>query len=166
MRLGTSQFLNTRRNLIFDAYAIKSDNQDKPKNNRSFGLGMDLPSDFLSFSTNWKQIDGNFKPALGFVPRSNVRSLNIATVFSPRPKHFLNVRRMSHEFRVARFTRLDTGRVESWRVMTAPVHYFFNSGDVVEFNWVPTFERLFTPFEIAPKVVLPPGGYRFTRWRA
>jgi hypothetical protein len=46
------------------------------------------------------------------------------------------------------------------------VNWSFNSGDRIEFNYVPQFERLFEPFEIADGVVLPPGDYRFTRWRA
>jgi len=32
-------------------------------------------------------------------------------------------------------------------------------------NWVPTYEYLPTPFEIAPGVILPVGGYRFDRYR-
>ena len=51
-------------------------------------------------------------------------------------------------------------------MFTAPVNWEFNSGDRVEFNWAPTFERLFLPFEIADNVKLPAGDYRFTRYRA
>src|SRR4030095_5077776 len=32
--------------------------------------------------------------------------------------------------------------------------------------WLPQFERLFVPFEIAKGVVLPPGDYKFTRGRS
>jgi hypothetical protein len=56
--------------------------------------------------------------------------------------------------------------VESWRLQTAPINWQFNSGDRIEFNYAPQFERLFAPFEIATGVFLPPGDYRFTRWRA
>jgi hypothetical protein len=52
-----------------------------------------------------------------------------------RPKHFLNVRQMFHEFSVSRFVRLDQRRVENWRVFTAPVNYTMNSGDRYEFNY-------------------------------
>jgi hypothetical protein len=56
--------------------------------------------------------------------------------------------------------------VESWRLFTAPVNWTLNSGEHVEFHYAPQFVRLFEPFEIAEGVVLPPGDYRFTRWRA
>jgi hypothetical protein len=72
---------------------------------------------------------------------------------------------MFHEFFFTRFTRLDKGQVESWRLFTAPINYSLNSGEHVEFNYAPQFERLFEPFEISPGIVLPPGDYRFTRWR-
>jgi hypothetical protein len=72
---------------------------------------------------------------------------------------------MNHQFQFMRFARLEDGRVESWRVFTAPVNYTFNSGDRIEFNYAPQFERLFRPFEIARGVTLPVGDYRFDRWR-
>jgi len=72
---------------------------------------------------------------------------------------------MFHEFFFTNFRRIDKGRTESWRFFTAPINYNLNSGEHVEFNYAPQFERLFEPFEIARGVVLPPGDYRFTRWR-
>ena len=72
---------------------------------------------------------------------------------------------MFHEFRLTRYTRLDTGRVESWRVFTAPINYELNSGEHIEFNYIPTFERLFQPFEIVDGLKLPVGDYRFNRFR-
>ena len=40
------------------------------------------------------------------------------------------------------------------------------SGDRFEFNWVPSYEYLTRPFEIADGVTLPVGAYNFTRYRA
>lgn len=39
------------------------------------------------------------------------------------------------------------------------------SGDRIEFDWVPWYEFLPQPFEVASGVTLPVGGYRFTRFR-
>jgi hypothetical protein len=48
-----------------------------------------------------------------------------------------------------------------------PVDWHFRSGDAVHRFFDPEFvyERLSTPFQIFPGVVLPPGEYRFSRWR-
>ena len=45
------------------------------------------------------------------------------------------------------------------------LNYVLNSGDMYEFNYAPQFERLFEPFKLPGGIVLPPGDYRFTRWR-
>lgn len=165
-RLATSRFLGKDRNFAVEAFMLKSSNEGVKGNDDSYGFGVIYPNDLWDARIDWRQIGQDFKPALGFVSRSGVRKLNISIDFAPRPKNFLNVRQMFHGFRFTRFTRLDNGQVESWRLFTAPINYSLNSGDRYEFNYVPTFERLFEPFEIADGIVLPPGDYRFTRWRA
>ena len=57
------------------------------------------------------------------------------------------------------------GEVESWRVFTAPFNARTESGEHIEANIVPTFERIVAPFEIAEGVVIPPGDYTFNRYR-
>jgi hypothetical protein len=67
-----------------------------------------------------------------------------------------------------RFTRLDNGQVESWNLYVAgPIDWHFKSGDAIHAVFWPSivYERLFAPFEIYPGIFLPPGEYRFTRWR-
>jgi len=165
LRLGTSHFVGTQRTVYFDSYALKAANVQDDKRNNSFGLGVTVPGDLWNVEADWKQIDGNFNPALGFVPRSNIRKFNFISAFAPRPKHYLSVRQMLYEFRFNRYTRIDKGQTESWRLFTAPLNYVMNSGDVFEFNYAPQFERLFAPFAFPGGVVLPPGDYSFTRWR-
>jgi hypothetical protein len=117
-----------------------------------------------SWTSLTKQIGENFRPALGFVPRTDVRKLSVYSEFAPRPKDFFAVRQMFHELSFTRFTNLARNQVESWRVFTAPVSYDFNSGEHFEFNYAQQFERLFEPFEIGSGVTLPVGDYRFSRW--
>ncbi|MGH9142125.1 MAG: hypothetical protein ACRD2I_13415 [Vicinamibacterales bacterium] len=57
-------------------------------------------------------------------------------------------------------------RLESWSVFTAPVNLRTESGEHVEWDWIPTFEHLDLPFEISVGVVIPPGSYRWTRYRS
>ena len=46
--------------------------------------------------------------------------------------------------------------------------WHFKSGDNLHgmFDFNPTYERLWEPFEISPGVFLQPGEYRFTRFRS
>lgn len=166
VRLATSRFLGHNRNFSLNAFALKSSNEGVNGSDAAYGVSAEYPNDLVAIALRWRDIQRNFRPALGFVSRSNVRFIETRFEYNPRPKHFLNVRQMSHEFFLTHYTRLDTGQVESWRLQTAPINWQFNSGDRVEFNYAPQFERLFAPFEIATGVFLPPGDYRFTRWRA
>jgi hypothetical protein len=164
VHLMTSNFLG-KQNLGLDVFGIKSNNQGVNGDDSYYGFQAIYPNDKWWARVEWKHIGKDFKPALGFVARSNVNKLDVRLEYNPRLKNFLNVRQMFNEFGYTRYTRADTGEVESWRLFTAPINWQFNSGDRFEFNWVPTYERLFQPFEIADNVTLPTGEYRFTRYR-
>jgi hypothetical protein len=175
-RLFTANFLEKDQNVGIDGFLLKTSDagasassaveQVTPVNGRSdsFGLGVRYPNDLWNVNLDWKQIGGNFRPALGFVPRTDVRKLNIDAEFGPRPKDFFNVRQMFQQLIITRFTNLSHDQTESWRVFMAPVKYDFNSGDHFELNYEAQFERLFEPFAIAQGVTLPRGDYRFDRW--
>ncbi|HLF83284.1 MAG TPA: hypothetical protein VI837_03830, partial [Blastocatellia bacterium] len=166
LHLFTSSFLGKDQNLGVDAFGLKSADEGVAGEDSSYGFSVKYPNDLWDVQIDWLHIGRSFNPALGFVPRKDVNKLSISAEFDPRPKNFLNVRQMFHEFRFTRFSRLDKGQVEGWRLFTAPINYMLNSGEHIEFNYTRQFERLFEPFEIAEGVVLQRGDYRFTRWRA
>ncbi|MFL6278161.1 MAG: DUF5916 domain-containing protein [Blastocatellia bacterium] len=165
VHLFTSKLLGREQNFGIDAYILKTANEGVRGEDTAYGFTASYPNDRFAASIDFKHLPTNFRPALGFVPRTNVDKLAISAEFDPRPKDFFNVRQMFHEFFFTQFRRLDKDRVESWRLFTAPINYELNSGEHIEFNYAPQFERLFEPFAIANNVVLPVGDYRFTRWR-
>jgi hypothetical protein len=115
-----------------------------------------------------RDIQEHFKPALGFVQRDNVRLFRTALSWNPRPKDLLNIQQLNHDIYYTRFTRLDTGETESWDLYVTLLDWHFKSGDNLHgmFDFNPTYERLWEPFEISPGVHLQPGVYRFTRFRS
>ena len=167
LRLATSRFLGGSRNLVFNAYGLKSNNEGISGQDWSYGVSAQYPNDKFDAQIIWREIQENFTPSLGFVQRSNVRMLRLGGSYNPRPMSFLGIQQMFHDVFYTRFTRLDNGEVESWDVYATLVDWHFNSGDSLHslFDVNPTYERLFAPFEISPGVVLPAGEYRFTRWR-
>jgi hypothetical protein len=168
MRLATSRFLGRPNNFVVNGYAVKSVNEGVPGRDWSYGFSAHYPNDRFNAQIAYREIQENFKPALGFVQRDNVRLLRIAGSYNPRPKQFLNVQQMFHDVYYTRFTRLDNGEVESWDLYVTLLDWHLRSGDnlhgMLDFN--PTYERLFEPFEISPGVRLLPGEYRFTRFRS
>jgi hypothetical protein len=100
---------------------------------------------------------------MGFVPRTGIRKSDAYIAFQPRPERF-GVRQFFFELEPTVITNLH-GRVENWRVFTAPFNLRTESGEHLEWNYIPTFEHLDLPFEIQPGIVIPPGSYRWTRYR-
>jgi hypothetical protein len=167
MRLSTSRFLGAPRNLVVNAYGVKSVTTTHRDRNWSYGFSAHYPNDRVSAQIAVREIQENFQPALGFAQRDNVRLLRVAASYNPRPR-FLNIQQMFHDIYYTRFTRLDYGEVESWDLFVTLLDWHLRSGDslhgMLDFN--PTYERVFEPFEISPGVILPPGEYRFTRFRS
>lgn len=167
MRLATSNFLGTSRNMVFNAWGLKTNKQGVEDKNASYGFGAHYDNDKFAGQFMWREIQENFDPELGFVQRRNVRMMRLGASFNPRPNPSSGMQQMFHDVFYTRFTRLDNGLVETWKLYFTIVDWHFTSGDSLHslFDLNPTYERLFEPFEIAPGVVLPPGEYRFTPMR-
>lgn len=168
IRLATSRFLGRSRNLIVDAYGVRSVNEGRSDKDWSYGFSAHYPNDVFQAQATLREVQDGFTPALGFVQRDNVRLLRLAGSYNPRPKRFLNILQMNHDVFYTRFTRLDNGQVESQDLYITWWDWHFKSGDnlhsILDVN--PAYERVFETFEIAPGVVLPRGEYRFTRFRS
>ena len=168
LRLATSRFLGRQQNLVVAAYAARSVNEGVTGDDWSWGASISYPNDVYAAQVVVRDIQRNFAPALGFVQRDNVRLFRTAFSWNPRPKKLLNIQQLNHDVYYTRFTRLDTGETESWDVYVTLLDWHFRSGDNLHgmFDFNPTYERLWEPFEISPGVRLQPGEYRFTRFRS
>jgi hypothetical protein len=168
MRLATSRFLGRQSNFVVNGYAVKSVNDDVAGRDWSYGFSAHYPNDRFNAQIAIREIQENFRPALGFVQRDNVRLFRAAASYNPRPRNFFNIQQMFHDVYYTRFTRLDNGEVESWDLYVTLLDWHLRSGDNLHgmFDVNPTYERLFEPFEISPGVRLLPGEYRFTRFRS
>ena len=83
----------------------------------------------------------SFRPALAFVPRSSVDKLSLGFESDPRPKDFLNVRQMFHEFFCNHCICIDKGRTESWQIFTAPINLQSNLGRARRAHYAPQFDN-------------------------
>jgi hypothetical protein len=164
IRLATSDFLGNNRNMVVNAWGLKTNNQGIDDRNSAFGFAAHYPNDRFQVQIQWREIQENFDPTLGFVQRTNVRMLRLGGSFNPRPGRSTGIQQMFHDFFYTRFTRLDNHLVETEKFHVTMLDWHFNSGDSMHsvFDLSPTYERLFEPFEISPGVLLPAGEYRFT----
>ena len=167
VRLATSRFLGRQRNFVVDGFGVRGANGPRSEKDWSYGFSAAYPNDKFDAQIAFREIQQNFRPALGFVQRDNVQLLRVGASYNPRPK-FLNIQQAFHDLYFTQFRNLDNKKVESWDLYIAPFDWHFRSGDSVHaiFDVNPTYERLFEPFEISPGVFLPAGEYRFTRFRS
>ncbi len=139
-----------------------------PRGGRSSGWGMkiDYPNDLWDVALRYNDFGEALDPALGFLPRPGTRQYDLYVAYQPRPQRGLLawVRQFFFEVEPVVVTDLH-GQTESWRVFTAPFNVRTQSGEHLEANWAPQYERLSAPFEIARGVVIPVGTYRFDRIR-
>ncbi len=167
MRLATSRLFGKPRNLIVNLYALKTINEGVKDKDWSYGFSAIYPNDRYDVQMTMREIQDNFRPAIGFVQRRNVRMFRVGTSFNPRPKDLMNLQQMFHDVYFTRFTRLDNGETESMYLYATLIDWHFNTGDSMHslFDIDHNYERLFAPFVISKGVVLPPGIYQFTRFR-
>ena len=163
----TSTFRGNK-NLLLGGWAVRSQNDTTTGQRHGWGFLADYPNDLWDISLSAREFGDGMDPALGFLPRPGTRQYRFGSAFQPRPSPdstFSWIRQFFFEFF---YTRVDDlqNNTQSWRVFFAPWNVRTQSGEHLEFNYTPQFEFLPAPFELAPGVVIPPGRYPFTRFRA
>lgn len=165
--LWRSSTFQGNKNLLLSAWAAASWDPSKSGDNSAYGVKLDYPNDRWDCGASWNHFGEAFNPALGFLPRPGIRRLDAFCDWRPRPSKQGPFGWVRQQFMEHRFYRVVNwrGQLESQRFFWAPVNISLESGDRFEVNWVPWFEYLPAPFEIAPGVKLPVGNYRFDRFR-
>ena len=106
-------------------------------------------------------VEDNFIPEVGFVRRDNLRRTNVTGRFSPRPRSIESVRQFTFEAALDYLLTADTGLLETRR-RAARFSTELENSDRAGIDFTSSFERLDEPFDIAPDVVVPMGGYNFS----
>ena len=160
-----SDFLGDK-NLTLSGWAARSGG-DLPAGRRGgFGFYADYPNDLWHWTFHANEFGEALDPVLGFLPRPGTRQFDGYVQYAPRPRSdWLSwAKQLFYEIEYTQVDGLDA-RTQSRRVFTAPFNVETASGAHLEANWIPTYERLDAPFEIARGVVIAPGAYHFDRYR-
>ena len=154
------------KNFTAGGWWTRSGGDVLPGDPNGYGVFVDYPNDLWDLNVNYRHFGDALDPKLGFLPRGNVDWYSAYLAYQPRPAGgaFAWARQFYFELSPRIVNNLQ-GVTETWRVFTAPFNVVTQQGDHFEANGIPTFERLFDPFEIVPGIVIPPGGYDFTQYR-
>lgn len=162
----TSTFRGNK-NLLIGGWTALSAGDLSPGRRNGYGFKIDYPNDLWDCKIIVNDFGVALNPALGFLPRPGVRMTEGGCEFSPRPSKSGPLRWVRQQAFESEFTYVTNhqGFTESWQYAVAPVKAEFESGERAGFEWEPQYEFLTEPFEISPGVLIPPGSYRFARWR-
>ncbi len=159
----TSHFYDDK-NLKAGIWGLYNWREDLTGDRSAYGATFDFPNDRWDIYASYRKIGQEFQPSLGFVPRRGVKMYALSVDYMPRPEKIKLIRQFFFESYYSLITDTDN-HWESYTVFTAPVHFRIESGDRFEFNIKPAGEFLKEPFEIAPGVLIPEGGYHWIRSR-
>jgi len=152
-RYRTNRLLGTNI-LEAGAFALGSYTEDlDDETDGAFGANVSLPNDFYLAEASFFQIGENFDSALGFVPRTGIRSYGTAAGYQPRPESIDFVRQTSSIYRSQHVTDLDD-RLETAIHTFTPLLVSFDSADEIWFQSIYEFDSPAEDFEISDGVVL------------
>lgn len=163
----TSKFRGDK-NLLVGGWTATTQGDALPGSKMGWGFKVDYPNDLWDCRVDINQYGGAFQPLLGFLPRPGTRQTDLGCGYQPRPSKDGPFRWIRQEFFANSYSRVTDaqGILESWQYLMVPINVSMETGDRFEFDWNPRGETLLVPFEVSPGVVIPPGSYQFTRWRA
>ena len=163
------QYHNTHlpgsRNLDADLWYQRSDTEGVAAHQSAFGVGLRVPSRTgVRAGIEYKELEGNFDPGLGFVSRRNVSdtSASLGYLLRLRERYLqswlinLDVQHIDH---------LDDGSMQTHMLYFQPLVLRSRTADQFTVAYQQLAERLIEPFEISPGVDIRAGRYDNENWR-
>lgn len=127
----------------------------------AFGVNAAYPNDRWVAEARFLEVSRNFRPALGFVPRSGVRTYKSLWSFRPRPALRKNVRQWRFTYENEVFTDR-SNRLESSRHRLTPLFIDFTGSDKLSLHVERSTDRPRTTFAIGGSRIIPAGEHGWT----
>ena len=131
----------------------------------AYGIGAAYPNDIFNAEARFYEIARDFYPALGFVPRTDVRATKSEWSYRPRPAAIDRVRQFRFTYGNEFYTDL-SGNPETSEHRFTPLFIDFTSSDKLYFTVNREFDAPDEAFTVGEEVPIPPGEYRWTEYVA
>ncbi len=157
---GVDSTFNPLEQLAINTYWAGASADTGSMNQRSsYRANVNWNADLTGLQLEHMFLGDQFNPEIGFVRRSAFRRTYGQARLSPRPARWQTVRKLYYEGSYDYFEDRD-GRPES-REAQAAARMELSNGDQWATEVSRVFERLATPFQVTPGVVVPAGSYDF-----
>ncbi len=127
----------------------------------AYGASVDYPNDLWGWFANFKEIQKNFEPKLGFVPRKDIRKYSSGIEYAPRVGETVRQLEFSVDGNVITNTN---DELETWDIEVQPLGIDWDSGDGVRLQAEHVHDQFLSSFQISPGVIVPAGEYDYDRY--
>jgi hypothetical protein len=154
------------KNLTLAGWAGRTEDDVRTGQHGGWGLSAQYPNDLFNINTSVNVFGDALDPALGYLPRPGTRQYDVYLDYRPRPTSpaLSWARQFFYQIELQQVDDLH-GSTQTRQLFTAPFNVDTESGAHFEFDWIPDYEALTSPFEIVPGVTLPEDPYHFDRYR-
>ena len=158
---GTDLQLGFREHLILTSYLAKSYSPGVSGDDYAGNIFAEYRSDLWRFEARYMEIQENFNPEVGFVPRRGFRRPRVGFAFTPSPESG-PVRQLNPHGSITRHYGFD-GLLESER-QHWDLEIRLTNGGSVGITTNRNYEFLRESFDPHPGVTVPAGIYRFNEY--
>jgi hypothetical protein len=169
-RLGTTTF-HRNQNMFLTGFYLTTTNPLKQGKKGAWGANWEYPNDRYVGRFNYREVQENYDPALGFTLRNGYRRYAPQARFQPRPRRVQGRTRFGvqqYQFGVSGdlqyLTAGNDPLLRQWDYTVFQAD--FQSQEQIQVHVIPTYERLDRNFTISKGVTLPVGtDYNYARYR-
>ncbi len=144
----------------FYLFGAASEDEGRSGDTGALGTGWAYTTRTVRANVDLTEAQGNFNPGSGFLLRRDFRRYHPTVRWEPRVNRGV-VRSWVLEAELDYFERESLGRIESRKLLLAPIGMRTTGDDRFRLAFVNDVEQLFEPFEIRPGIVIPAGLYKF-----
>jgi uncharacterized protein DUF5916 len=147
------------QNVAMGGYYARSETPGLSHDNDSYQGRFDYGADRYGARFEYLKVGDNFNPEVGLVRRDDFKRSFGSLRFSPRPRSIEFVRKFTWEANLEYLVN-GAGQLET-RQPSASFATEFENSDQFSIDATNNYELLVRPFNIAPGVIIPAGGYTF-----
>ena len=151
-------------NVNFFGYYARTQTPGLQGNDASYQAAFSYDGDLYGLRVDHLLVGNNFNPEVGFLRRDDFRHTFVQAQYSPRPASIATIRQFFLSANVD-YILNGAGQLET-RTSQARFQTSLENSDSFSADVQESYELLPHPFEIAPGVIIPVGGYEFLDYRA
>ena len=149
-------------NFVINSFLAKTETPDVSTGDMAGYVSAAWLSTSYRLEAEYTDLQDNFNPEVGFVPRNGIRISRAHLEWDPRPGRW-GIRSLDPMWNVTYTTDQNN------RLLTRRIHHmigtYFEDGSRFIWWYNDHFEQLDFPFQIRSDVTIPVGTYRFGEWR-